>query len=356
MSNAFDRLSGIAQMCFGPGLGNNTKTGFALGSAYSYGVAGAALALRFVAPTTGNLTDVWFFVTTTTGAGNPPGITTVELRNYSAAGTPGTTLHASQTITPGTTDNKWINAHFTTPYSVTRGIIYFVVLGDAGWTSGHTATVDSVGILFRNFTANHACGVTTANGFSTAGTVATSVPAMVLKFADGSYLGQPFTTTGAYTNNTLERGIKIAGLTEDVWIDGIMIMAIAANISGLKIYKGTTAPGGTTELTVTFGTGGGTIGGAYFAPFKLLKNTIYRIVLTYGGNSTAPGTFVIEDYATGGTDLTNAGFGGGTMFGTIDHNDGTWADSIDIFPQMALIIQDQSVQPGALIDGGAIAT
>jgi hypothetical protein len=356
MSNRFDLLGGC-QFYFGQGNAAQTKAGLALGSAYTYATAGAAIGVMFVAPTSGNLTDVWFFVTTTTGAGNPPGVTTVELRNYNSTNKnrPGTTQHAVQTITPGVTDNKWINAHFTTPYSVTKGITYWIVIADAGWTSGHTATVDyKAGIGTSRQMYQLFQSVTTADGFAADPTKANLSPAMVLKFADGTIYGNPFTTNAGDTSNTLERGIKIVSLTEDLTICGVIFTG-SSSISGLKIYSGATAPLGTTDVTITFGAGEGYFGAAFFAPFTLRKNKVYRIVFTYNGSTTYPQYYQIEDYATT-TDVTNCGFAGGKMYRTLDNNDGTWADQIDMFPQMALIIQYQSVQPGALIDGGAIAT
>ena len=148
MSNEFSRLIGTQWM-----LGETntqTKTGFALGSAYTYASAGAALGFRFTAPVSGNLTDVWFFVTAILGT---PGVTTVELRNWNTttAAKPGTTLHTSTTITPGATANKWIDAHFSggSLYSVVQGTPYWIVLGDAVWSSGKTTTVDDISALDR---------------------------------------------------------------------------------------------------------------------------------------------------------------------------------------------------------------
>jgi hypothetical protein len=354
MTNQFDRLV-FTPLALGPTLNPTTKTGLALGSVYVYATSGAALGIRWNAPVTGNLTDVWFFVTAILGT---PGVTTCEVRGWNAAagGKPGTVALATQTVSPGGTANKWINVHFASPYSVTIGNIYWIVLGDAGWTTGNTVTVDDISTIRNAGFAQLMIGYTTGDGFTTNGVSTSAEPAMILKFADGSFLGNPFTTVGAYTSNTLERGIKIVGLTEDVVIDGFCLQNGHANISGIKIYKGATAPGGATEVTITLATGTNAVGMGFFAPFTLVKGTVYRVVLTFSGAATVPSFFQIEDFATT-TDVTNSAFGGGTIYETIDNGAGGWTDNIDKIPQMALLIKDQGViasNPGAIVNGGIV--
>lgn len=344
MVNDFSVLSGN-----GPQIGlqqSATKTGLALGSAYTYGSAGAAVGFRFVAPTSGNLNSIYFFVTAILGT---PGVTTVELRNCISGTTskPGTTLHATQTVSPGTAANKWIKCTFDTPYSVTLGVEYWIVLGDAGWTTGKTASVlyisGALMVVNRTLTP-----YTTANGFSSAGALSSNAGGIVFVFADGTITGAPYTANTAYANNNRERGLKIIGLTENLKINGVFFIASASDLTTLKIYKGTTAPGGTTELTVTLASGAKDVGAILFSPFTLLRNTIYRIVLSAGAsNTTTPKYFEIEDYATGGTDLINCGLGGGTITGTQDDGAGGWTDSPGQLCCMALQIVDQvaRIQP-----------
>jgi hypothetical protein len=350
MSNLFSRC--ISQ---GPYLGaivNTTKTGIALDTAYTYGVAGKAIAIRYCAPVSESLDAIYFFMS---AHGGTPGNLTVELRNYLGALQPGATLHASQAVSPGTTDNKWIACTFSTPFSNVRGTYYFLVIGDPAGGAVNKATIlDSGGMgqVYNSYSLLNP--ITCTDGFATAGTSVSSPMVAVLKFHDGTLLGHPYTTSANYTSNTLERGIKISGLTEDLVICGLIMGSASANISGLKIYSGTTIPGGTTELTLAFATGGGGIGSVMFAPFVLRKNTVYRIVLTFSASSGAPAYFINEDASQ--ADCLACGVGGGTLVNTVDNNAGGWTDSPEIFPKLALLIQDQSVQPGALIDGGAIAT
>lgn len=313
-----------------------TKAGLALSSAYLAGVSGAAVGMRFIAPTTGNLTDVYLFITAITGV---PGNLTVELHPQTSATQPNTgTTHATQTVAPGVTANKWIRCTFGTPFSVTQGVAYWITPGDAAGGGVNFATVGYQGGIASSV-QRQMSGFTSADGFATAGTLQNSTPPMVLKFSDGTLFGNPFTTNAAYANNQRERGLKIVSLTENLVINGATWSNPSSNQSGLKIYSGATAPGGTPDLTVTFGNGAASIGSTQFPAFTLKKSTIYRIVLTFSANNTGPNYVQIEDFS-GNTDITNCAFAGGQMYGTQDDGAGGWTDSIDQFPRMEVITQD----------------
>jgi hypothetical protein len=321
-----------------------TKTGLALGSVYVYATSGAAWGYRFISPVSSNLNDVYFFVSATAGT---PGVTTVELRN-NISGTvnkPGTTLHATQTVSPGTTANKWIKCTFGTPYSCVQGNEYWIVIGDAGWTTGNTATVVVKG-GFANYAGDTASartitGYTTADGFTTAGSSQTSAGSSVLKFADGTIIGAPYTTNAAHGSSALERGLKIVGLTEKLVVIGAIYNVVGNLATTFRIYSGATAPGGTTGFAKTLSTGEKDAGCVMFAPFTLLKDTIYRVTLSAGATTlTCPGYYQIEDFATS-TDLTDCSPGGGRMHETIDNGAGGWTDNIDLLPKIALIVTDQ---------------
>jgi hypothetical protein len=330
-------LLASSQFSFGPPIGQATKTGLALSTNYAYGTGGIAIGNRFCAPTSGNLTDVWFYVTAIKGT---PGVTVVELRSYDATYPlrAGSTLHATQNITPGTTADKWINAHFSTPYAVTAGIYYWIAIGDAAGNSSNTTTVSYKSGLTGTRTLFHSMeSCTTTTGFTTNATASSVLPALVMKFADGTIFGNPFTTYADYSNNTSERGLKIVNLSQPLTISGLHWNGALATFSGVKIYDGATAPGGTTLATYTFDASAWDI--AYFTPYTLQKDRTYRIVFTYNGNSVKPPHYLIEDFATS-TDLTNCGYGGGTVYGTIDGGAGAWVDAIDKLPLMHLLVRD----------------
>jgi hypothetical protein len=344
--NRYD-LNPTKTFVLGPGAGGATRTGLALGSVYSYGVSGASISQRFIAPTSGNLNDVYFFVSAITGT---PGNITIELRNWNAASTskPGTTLHASQTVSPGLTANKWIKCTFATPFSVVKGSAYHIVIGDAGWTTGNTATV-----LYICPNGNgqemqtHGMGYTSTDGFATAGTSANNRCPMVLKFADGTLYGTVVTLQVSSANNTRERGIKITGLTDDIIISGVS-SSLTPSYAGFRIYDGNTAPGGTPLYQAEFSAEGLPSGGFWFEPFTLRKNNVYRAVFYMSTNTTSI-YWQIEDVATGGSDFTSLTPGNGSMYYTIDNGAGGWTDSTDCTMPLGLAVQDLS--PTGVIKG-----
>jgi hypothetical protein len=328
------------------------KTGFALDAVFVYGVSGVGLGFRWVAPTTTTVTDIWFFVTTTAGT---PGVTTVLLCDYGASTlTPGAQVtNGSVTVSPGTTANKWIKATFATPPNVVKGNVYWVILGDASWTLGNTATVMSRAAS-PNVDVNSAeffRAATSADSFLTAGTNVSTPPGIVVKFGDGKYLGNAISTTGTWTSNTLERGLKLAGLTESLVVSGVAYR-VSTTYGDLKVYEGSTAPGGTifsgfnggSALTLT--TGSKAIGLVMFDPVTLAKSTVYRFVFTFGSATSSPTYFTVEDSATYFADLAAVCPLGGNYTGCVDNGAGGWtdynnsSDGIRV-PQMALIVRDQ---------------
>ena len=342
MANYFDRIP-LANGWYGARATHAaTKTGLALDSNYAYGVSGDAIACRFVAGTTSNLVTVYAFMT---AHGGTPADLTCELRNYSAANLPGNTLHDSATADPGTTDNKWVTFDMSaSPYQCVAGVTYFIVIGRAAADGTDYATMCYQGApqdkesdpLFHSFR--------TTDGFATVKTDCYCPACMVLEFADGTLQGQPYTTSVAAASNTLERGLKISGLTEKVSISGVVFL-LHASLSGLKIYSGTTAPAGATERTETFGGGEGACGAARFAPFTLNKDTVYRIVFTSSGNNQSPSYYSNEDGAAV-ADTVSCQFGGGTFCYTVDDGAGGWTDTTTAMPRMNLIVNDQVAVEG----------
>jgi hypothetical protein len=130
--------------------------------------------------------------------------------------------------------------------------------------------------------------------------------------------------------------VYISGLTEALVISNLSLN-VATNVSGLKIYAGSTAPGGATLLSASFP--GQSIAGATFAPFTLEKATSYRIVLTFSGASTSPSYYISEDGASF-ADVLGCGLSGGTMYDTIDNGSGGWTDNTARWPLMSMGVRD----------------
>lgn len=311
-----------------------TPASIALDSNYVHGTGGDAVEVFFVAPETGNLTTVYFYITAVTGT---PGNLTVELRNNSSS-KPGATLHASQSVSGDSTG--WVTCTFDTPYSVTCGTKYWICIGDADGSASHYASVlwksgyyDSLD-NYRMF-----CGYNTTDGNANVTSGYQTIP-FVLKFAGGTIVGVPYTVGANDTSDTKTRGMKITGLTEDLQIIGVILNCNTVNVSGVKIYSGSAAPGDSADYTFT---GDLSNYGMWFSNIVTLKkNTVYRVAFTHSGANSAPGYYQIE--GTPPDDVKAASVGGSGNFIHTISDGGTpaaWVDTDTKFPRMGLIVYDQ---------------
>jgi hypothetical protein len=332
MSTTLDRLSQRPPLI--GALTVSTRTTQALSGVYTFGSAGNCAGYRFVAPTSSTLVDVYFYVSAVAGTG---GTVTVELRSYSSSTLPGATLHATTSVATAAAA-KWYKATFGSPFTLTANTSYYLVLTSNDATNFATIVHRSGPEMPDAFTGP-LIAVTSANGFSTGSNTSKS-GTVALAFGDGSVVGNPYTTNASDAANALERGIKIYGLDGPVAVSGLMTVAgVASNWNAVKIYSGTTAPGGSTVLSQSCGTANTDSGVARFAPTTLAAGTVYRIVFGFSGSSNNPGYYQIEDEATYGAAILDlVTFGGGQMCHTIDNGAGGWTDSTDRFERMALIV------------------
>lgn len=315
---------------YGGGGGN-----LSLNSAFTFNSAGASMGYRFVAPVTSTLTDFYFYVAAFTGT---PGTVTVEVRNVGASGiVPGTTILATQSVTMDTTAARWNKCTFATPASLTQNTEYWVIIYNTTATpasnfpalmaySSHTQPEGNAnqtqGGMFRPYSTT--TGWTATNNLGS--------PICVMKFGDGSVLGNGYSQTKTnYTSNTLERGLKFT-LPFDAKLAGVAIGG-GATISGLKIYKGTTAPGGTTIFSATLAPNAGF---AWTNDLLLVRNQLYRAVCTFSANGTGPQYNPMLDYSRF-ADVQATVFGDGYMSDTIDNGAGGWTDNADRMPQVSLV-------------------
>jgi hypothetical protein len=179
-----------------------------------------------------------------------------------------------------------------------------------------------------------------------------------LVFSDGTVLGNPYTERVANTSNTLERGIKITGLTEQIKIAGIILTDSSSSMSTVQILAGATAPAG----AVWAGFNGGaaqTLTTAQKLASQIIrfpsvvtleKDTAYRLTLRYAGNTGAPSYANIEDAAVPGTHATTCSFLQGRYCHTIDNGAGGWTDTTTQLPGIGLLLYDQV----AITAGGGI--
>lgn len=332
MSNAAFAQSLLGTPTLGVAL-QTTAANYKLDSAYTFNSAGDAMAIRFVAPKTVTLTDVYIFCDAITGT---PSTMRVELRNYAGLALPGGTLHASTTASWPASSSKWVKATFGSPYTLTVGETYFLIVADAAGGAVNYASPLYRGAINANDRLYYlAETVTSANGFFTAGSAASCVPGFVLKFGDGTYWGQPFTDNLNYTSNTRERGFLLTPDC-DMLLKGV-VFTQASQINGFKVYPAASAPGGTALATISFGGVAGAAGAALWSPQLLQRGYQYRCVFTFGSASTAPVYWVIEDYASF-PEVAGAVTGDGAIQGTIDNGAGGWTDSPDQLPRATLLL------------------
>jgi len=316
--------------------------------------SGQAIAWRFVAPATTTTVRVAVYVS---GYAGTPGALTMRLCAYgTGVAIPGNLIsNGSVTAVPAGA-GTWLLFTFAIPPANTLGNVYWLVLGDGGWTTGNTASIlaRSGGLYaLDGMGPSLLSAYTSTVGFSVAGTAVATPPVIAIEFGNGAFLGQSHTNVANYTSNTLERGLKIVGLTETLLVSG-MAAYIGTNVNSLKCYAGATLPGGTIYSGFNGGaamslTGGqAAIGAAAFGPCTLVNDTLYRFALGASAAHTGPQYSVIEGYAA----AVAAGFGpmllgcapfGGRVCGCISDG-GTpaaWVDSPQQLPRMALIVRDQ---------------
>lgn len=323
-------------------VGINARAVNLLNTAYTFGSAGTATGWGFVCPVSADLTEMYFYQTAQAGAAGAN--VTVEIRS-DTSDRPGATLHATQTIAR-VGGQKWNHVTFSSPFTMTAGTIYHVSIHNSDGTPGtNTITVlctmsvqSGAGAGYWDMSgANRAYFPEheTTNGWSSA-TFPTGVTVGILKFSDGTIIGNPYTTGGAsWTSNTRERGLLINSLPFDCEIYNVGVTSFTANYSGIKVYRDNTAPGGSTIATASQNN----LGPTFTPPLVLTRNTKYRITTTFSVASTQPTYAQIDDYAAFPTDLQAVSYMQGKIMGTVDDGAGGWTDFPDRMPNMILGIR-----------------
>lgn len=263
MSQRVDKVWGLA-----PRIGlddwtigglNGSGISVTLGAnAYTYGVSGDSLFIKFKCNHTTFLDWFMFHVAATTTNGD----LRIELREAdyaSGADRPSSVLLASGTVTiSGSPSDKWYKPSLVSALPLVRNRNYFIVIGNAGGRVSLSLTVAG-----RNFTDTPAnCGYgTNANGFTTApsNTDGRGFLPFVLGYVDGYEVGGgPYTnlitTGGFYSGSTTYQGLRITGLTEPRTISSVSIQATGSSrITDLAIFEDSEPPNGTPikHITVT---------------------------------------------------------------------------------------------------------
>lgn len=346
---------------------SGSRTGYALDSAYVNHTSGDAVAIRYICGSTDSIEEVYFYADAFADLAN---ITLVAyVYNYNATSTrTGATLLATSTATTlPSGDDMWIKFTFGTPYDPAIGEILWVVIAN---TSGdpvndypNILTSTTYGLLENTMAGqgwSQMVPYTTTGGFASAGTAAVETPFIIKQ---GSvYYGTPWTqlNTAYYTNNTLERGLRVT-CTEDCTVVGAQFIGASA-YDKFRITLAATIPGaavGAGEMeydldsTYPLDTHGGVI---FSTPFTLLGGTAYNVTFTYAANSQLPYVAEIQDYASYSTvfDTLRAYDTMSCPWGIISDGGGTpaWVENKAICPNIQLIISDFPAQAA----GGGLLT
>jgi hypothetical protein len=358
MNNVF---RGNLRSALGIGSSNGgTRTTTTLNSAMVFGVSGAAIEWQFIAPTTTTLTDFYFFTTASTGtAGN----VTVEVRAATGPGSthlPTSSVLATTTVAWQGTANKWNHAQFASPPSLTAGTTYHVVISNAAGTPASNFPTILQGSASENTLVSRSYfeASLTVSGFSTAGnTNSVDMTCGVLKFADGTIVGDPYTEALAATDITVAQGIKLDSLPVGLKVHGISLDKLTnATAVSLDIYEGNGAPGSALlvpEISIPLpGNSTATTYTLMFPEVTLKANTIYRFVLKPVAEFFRPSFTKILDYSTF-ADVQAAAAYGGKVYNTFDNGAGGWTDQPDFLPCFMLHVSD-IVSGSAGTGGGGI--
>lgn len=275
-----------------------TRIAMGLNTTYVHGTSGNGMAFRFVPRNTSGVSKAFVFLDATTGT---RANITLRARIYTAIGAtqPSTTLVATaDTVVYPSVDDRWIEITFNTPTTLTAGTQYFLVIDN---TAIAPAT-DFASLLSQTnhfYSANNllgTAGLTTANGFSTAGTMAAEAP-HVFRFADGFTVGQPFTQQNArFASNTLQRGLILPNRYRGLQLIGATIFG---TVTDFRIYRSDQLPSDTPILQLS-PTAQDRIHWLlrFPTPLTLTGATDWYLVCNSSSSTSAPNCGNIEDYAS----------------------------------------------------------
>lgn len=326
------------------------RTAVSLNVAAVHGTSGTEIAVRYQAVKASAIVAVYFFLDSIGGATRSNITMTCHVYNEhsSSASRPGTTSRQSVTGVACPADDTWIKFDLSASS-------YTPAIGEILWpTISNTASApgtDYPNILWDNaftdigstFSPNMRTFSTT-NGYSSDGSGLKKVA--IIELADGTLVaGFPWTlaTATAFTSNTLERGFVVEDLPNAVSVFGVSFFG-TTSFNGLKVYEGSTAPGGTAVASYNLGSDSNQnrdeLMGKLFTPITLKAYTKYRFVFTSSGSNQLPNCITLEGYSDF-TSMFNKLYGRGAYFyATQDNGAGGWTDSKNQLVRAVLHMRD----------------
>lgn len=343
-----------------PGAGSQTT--HALDSAYANGTGGDAIASRIQLPRVETLASVYAFIGSYTGTAANVNDLNFEFRDNSFTTGPSTTLHDSVTKDPASATG-WISATWSTGFTTTEDVPYWIILGDAdGNTTDYATVLRNTNTFGAMASAWISQAAQTTDGWTSVRTFAGNPGALVVAFTSGRVIGSPFSASTGSPNNTNRRGLRFVAPATCKLYGALLNGSVAvATLTGLELWTGTDGPNGSPTATgaVDFLTNAVTsavFGHDFTTAPTLTQGTAYRLVFTYGANSTLPSKLNI---GTGADDtLRSAMLGGGAWYWAGANGTTDWSnDDTSAQPAMDVLIDDgvtESVEASQLVNSGAL--
>lgn len=267
-----------------------SETAYQVDSAWVFETSGEAVFLTFISPVTQSSGTLDFYAHV---LGSVTGTPTykAELRNGAGAAddpdrpeSAGSALATTGNVTPSA--DRWSTFSFT-GVSLTEGQTYWIVIYNSHATpaSNYCSWVWRGALDSNNYNLNmHPMFISgyTINGFTTDPSLLTGTAPMVVKFNDGSIIGNPYTEASSHAGDTNDRGFRL-NLTASLKIFGFGVGAGTTAVSGFEINQNTT-----NILTVTSDIYAETRSERIlFDEITLSASTDYDFVITFGSASTA---------------------------------------------------------------------
>ena len=345
MAYEFSRLLSLFYPMLDIGSATNTA---AMDTAFVYGTSGDAFFTRVTAPvgqSAATLTAYFYVVAVTgtpdfqMGVYNGP-VTGGDLERPEAGGSDLASAPSTLSLSSAD-DGTWVSA--TCTVSLTAGNNYFVILKNThGTPASNNATfryrgaLDGIGTNGTAVYSSCQTGYTT-DGFTTDPTVqASSFGCIIVKFSDGTLLGNPYVSSSAHASNTNSRGIRVQ-FTEDVVVSGISTPGLGTTVNGVGVYP--TASGTPIVSASGDATAEEKSGIFRFAPTTLTGGTSYDIVTNFATNSTI-GTFYTMGEAEGNVPADVIACRPLGTFGSVDGTVGSMTFNTSQITATALIIDN----------------
>jgi hypothetical protein len=328
----------------------------ALDSNYVNATSGDAIAARFKLPRAEVLNTVYYFVTAYTGTAANVNDLDLELRNNSDSTGPSSTLHEGKTHDPGATTGWRSSTGWS--FSMSADTFYWIIIGDADGNGTDYATLLRNTNTFNNQRDyGKFVGVQTTDGWASVRTFSGAIASLVLVFASGRTIGNPLTASVNTTSNQNRRGLRfVAPATTKLFGMTGTLGTASTTITGIELWSGENGPSGSADATAATEIRANQIGDiiagyAFETPPTITQGTSYRIVFTYGSNTTAPSKLNIGTGAD--ASLRSSMLGGGNWYFAGANATTDWSnDDTSAMPGVDLLIEDFVTNSNLIVHPG----